>query len=73
MGDHNDRSSALVERIEKTHDIGARFGIEVSGRFVGEEHCGIIDQCSRDCYALLLAAGEFVWPVMRAIAQPDFV
>src|SRR5436305_5070 len=44
-------------------------GIEVAGRLVGENDAGIIDECSRNAYPLLLAAGKMRGKMLGAVLQ----
>ena len=50
----------LIEAFEKRHDLFAGFGIEVTGRLVGQDDRRIVDQGAGDGDALALPAGEFV-------------
>jgi hypothetical protein len=47
------------------------FGVEVAGRFVGQDHFGIVDEAAGDGHALLFAAGKLVGPVLEPFAEPD--
>ena len=42
--DHERHALLLVEFVEKVQHAGPRYGIEVSGRLVGQEQRGIIGQ-----------------------------
>jgi hypothetical protein len=47
----------LLDRLlEEAEHFGARHGVEVAGRFVGEDDGWLADQCACDGDALLLAA-----------------
>ena len=63
---------AALSVAEERHEFGRGLRVEVAGRFVGEQHRGIVDECAGDRDALLLAAGEFVGPVRRAVGEADF-
>ena len=51
-------------------DLGARVGIEVAGRLVGE-HDGRPGPAPGDRNALLLSPGELGGTVRQAVGQPD--
>ena len=44
VSDHNDRLSLIVELLKKSHDFVGRFGIEVTGRFIGQNKRWVVDQ-----------------------------
>ena len=71
--DQNDGVAALIQIFEQRHDFFAGFGIEVAGRFVGQNDRRIVHQRARDRDALTLTAGQFVRLVMNAIAQANIV
>jgi hypothetical protein len=48
-------------------------GVQIAGRFVGEQHRRAGDQRAGDRDALLLAAGHLVGPVVHAVGQSDAV
>ena len=58
--------------MQQFDDQPARLGIEIGGRFICQDHRGIVRQCPRDCDALLFAAGQFRGvPLMPVLCQPD--
>jgi hypothetical protein len=71
MSDEDDGFAALVQPVNEVQDFSAGFRIEVSGRFVGEDHEGIVHERAGDGDALLLATGQLVGAVVEAIAQAD--
>ena len=70
---HDDeRFLALPGQPEKQiHDGIARLGIEVAGRFIGENDVRIIRQGPGDRDPLLLASGKFRREMIQAIGQAD--
>ena len=59
--DEDDRAAVLlVELLERPEDDLAGSGVEVAGRFVGEDQGRVVDEGARDGDALDLPAGEFV-------------
>ena len=65
--------SSFDEAAEELHDRAAGAGVELAGRLVGEQEGGLIGEGAGDGDALLLAAGEFVRAVLRAVAEADHV
>jgi hypothetical protein len=59
------------DRPQELHDHVPGVGIELARRLVGEEEARLVRQGPGEGDALLLAAGELVRAVPRAIAQPD--
>ena len=55
---------------DDAEDVLARFGVEVTRRFVGEDDEGIADEGPGDGDALLLAAGKLGGTVEKAVGQP---
>ena len=70
--DDDDRV-ALRARAPRTerHDFRAGLGVEIAGRFVGQQDGGFVHQRPRHGDALALAAGKFVGFVMHAVGQAD--
>ena len=59
VGDEHDGGAGLIgEFAEQSEDVGAVFGVEVAGGFVGEDDAGSVDEGACDGDALLFAAGE---------------
>ncbi len=70
--DDDDRLAEIaIQRHQQRHDFLRRMGVQVAGRFVGQQQVGIGGQCPGDRHTLLLAAGEFVGPVVHAVRQAD--
>ncbi len=57
--------------VEQRHDLDAGLGVEVAGRFVGQDDGGPVDQGAGDGDALALTAGELVGLVVHACFQAD--
>ncbi len=74
VGDDDEAVGALlVELEEEVDDLAAGGGIEVAGRFVGEEEGGVVAEGAGDGDALLLAAGEFGGAMVLARSEADLV
>ena len=57
----NDARAGFVEPAEKFHDFFTLRGMQVAGRFVGQNQLGALNHSSRDSHELLLTAGELIW------------
>ena len=67
-----DRHAQLAVRAgQRFHDEVARGAVEVTGRLVGEEHRGPVDQRAGDGHPLLLAAREFRREVPGTIGEVE--
>ena len=71
VGHQDDGVAFGVQTIEQRHDLVAGLGVEIAGRFVGEDDGGLVDQSAGDGHALALSAGEFVGLVVHAVGQAD--
>ena len=72
VGDHDDRLTELTHRgTHERQDLGARVGVEVAGRLVGEDDFGAAGERSCDRDPLLLPAGQFRRSMLQAVLQPD--
>jgi len=71
VGEQDDRAAGGVQLVEQLQDIGGRAGVQVAGGLVGQDERRVRDQGSSDRDALLLAAGEFVRPVLDTVAEAD--
>jgi len=69
--EHDGQFFVFVQLFEDFHDLGAGVGIEVAGRFVGEEDAWFVDERPGDGDALLLAAGHLGRDVVHAIVESD--
>ena len=56
--EHERGAAAGVDRAQQIHDVAAVRGVEVPGRFVGEDDLGVVGQRARERHALLLAARQ---------------
>ena len=68
---HDDRRAARVDAGQQLHDVDGCRGVEVSGRLVGQQHLGAVDQRARDRDALLLTAGELVREPLLLAGEAD--
>ena len=72
MGDHHDGLAVLaVERLQQAQDLLGRLPVQVAGGLVADQQGRVGDDGAGDGHALLLAAGQFVRAVLRAVAQAD--
>src|ERR1035437_4741207 len=72
VGDDDDGNALLaIEPRQRLHDFVRIAGVEVAGRFVGEQQAGRVDQGARDRHPLLLAARELARGVALAVAQAE--
>ena len=56
--DHHGRTVFSVDRLQKDQNASGCPGVQSAGRLITQKKHRILDQCSRDCDSLLLAAGE---------------
>jgi hypothetical protein len=61
----------FVQLPKDPEDLDRSLGIEVAGRFVGEDQRGSIHERPGDCDPLLLAAGELVRNVLLSVREAD--
>ena len=73
VGDHDDGRAFLIQLAKHPHHFLAMRGVEVAGRFVGEDQLGLADQGAGDGDALLLTAGKLCRPVLGAVGDADLV
>ena len=74
MRDHHQGGLELVlHGPQDLVDLIAGLGIELAGRFVGENQKRPFHQGASDGHPLLLTAGELVGVVLQAIAQADLL
>ena len=55
MGREQHRRSHLVEGFEQIHKTQRQFGIEIAGRFIGQQQCRLGDDGAGNGGALLLS------------------
>jgi hypothetical protein len=70
-GDEEGDSALGLQAQEEIKDDLASLGIQVPGRFVGEDDARLGHERTRDGHALLLATAQLAGPVAQAISQPD--
>ena len=72
VGDDDERAVLLLgKRAEHLEDLRADRGIEIRGRFIGEEDRRVAGQRTCDGDALLLSAAQLARQKVLAIAEPD--
>ena len=71
MGCNDDGCPEPIERGEQVQQPLGHFGIDISGRFVGDEQLGPIDDCPGDCNALLFAPRQCRRPGARTVGKTD--
>ncbi len=71
VGDEDDSAPLGMNGGEQFEDLDAGGGVELAGRFVGQQQLGVVDQRPGQRHPLLLAAGELVGAEMEAVAEPD--
>lgn len=69
MGDNDDSTSGLVKPVEYIQNIAAHVGIEIAGRFIGENNGRIGYQCPGYGHTLALAAGKLIGFMVGAVRQ----
>jgi hypothetical protein len=60
----------LVETLHELENIPSVLFVQISGRFIGKQQCGIVHQRARYCHALLLASGKLSGPLFGSTGQP---
>jgi hypothetical protein len=65
--DHHDGSSLVIELFKKSHYFFSIGGVEVSGRFIGEDHGRLGYDRSGDGHALLLTSGKLLRKVIATV------
>ena len=70
---HYDHRHALlaIKPANNFHDLVRSARIEVAGRLVGKQYCGMVDEGPGERDALLLSPGELIGHVIRAVSQAD--
>ena len=67
----NYRLAGFLQLVEQRHDVLTGRGIEIAGRFIGEQNARFCDQRPRDRDPLTLPALHFNGPVPGTVGQPD--
>ena len=68
---HDDGDARFVEFLEYPHDFHARARIQITRRLVGQQYRRFVDQRAGNRDPLLLAAGELIGMMIRAVGQTD--
>ena len=58
--DHKSLSETISQVKKELMQFFLIMGIQASGRFIGQDNCRLIDQCTGYSYPLFLSAGEFI-------------
>lgn len=74
VGNDEDGAIALVGEVaELVKELGGILKVEVTGRFIGEDDIGIIDEGAGDGDPLAFASGELVAPAVGFIGHTQFI
>ena len=68
--DEQNRAAFSVQVVEEVQDVLGAFAVQVPGRFVRQQHGGVLHERAGNGDALLLPPGEFVGFVVQPFAQP---
>ena len=71
MGADDDRRPLAVDLLEQAHDLGGQVGVEISGRLVGQEEAGVVDDGPGDGDPLLFARGQGVGIIPDPVMEAD--
>ena len=72
MGGHDQCCALLAVEFKLQFDnTAAGFAVVVAGGFVLEQTPWPGGECTRNCSALLLPAGQLVWIVLHAFTESD--
>ena len=69
--DHKGGSPRLVQGAHQSEYSFPAMGIEIPGRFIGQDQVRVLHQCARHGYSLLFTTGELAWLVVEAMPQPN--
>jgi hypothetical protein len=69
VGDDHHRGAGLVEVVQEVHDAGAGPGVEVAGRFVGQQERRLPDDGAGHRHPLALPTGQVVGVVSQPVGQ----
>src|SRR6185436_15695768 len=67
---HERDAAFAIKTLKDLHHFNRGARIEVTGRLVSENQSRIVDQCPRDCHALLLTAGKLIRVILFTTRQP---
>jgi len=73
VGNHYDGGALFVEVCQELHYFVTVGGVEVTGRFIGEDELGVIDDGAGNCDTLLLTTRELLWVVVTAVHDLHFI
>ena len=71
VGHKYDGIASLVYILQQAHDLVGGYGVEVPGRFIGQDERWVVHKRAGSGHALTLAPGELVWLVVHAVGQPN--
>ena len=69
--DQDNSVAFVVQTLKERHDFVAGSGVEVAGRFIGEQNRRAVHQSASDRHALALTAGKLIGLVVHAVFQID--
>src|SRR5437764_3930097 len=70
--DHHDRLAEISDGLaHELEDLGARLGVEVPGRLIGEDDLRTTRERARDGNALLLSTRQLGRPVLEPVGEAD--
>jgi hypothetical protein len=67
--EHHGHAALAIECPQCREDVGGRCRVEIAGRLVRQHDGRIVHQRTRNGHTLLLAAGELVGLILRAVAE----
>jgi acyl-CoA thioesterase-1 len=59
-----------METLHELENISSVLFVQISGRFIGKQQCGMVHQRAGNCHALLLASGKLSGPLFGSTGQP---
>ena len=70
-GENKSGAPLLIDAAHQIDDQVRVVGIEIRGRFIGDDECGIGHESPSDRDTLLLAAAHFLGTVVHAVGEFD--